>query len=133
MSDDALALNHTYDIKLGNKKTTGSVTAIDFQVNVNTLDQLDSEEAKQGLQLNEIGSCVVELTQKLAFDRYRDNRQTGSFIIIDRLTNITVAAGLIEAALEDDNAAQSSDVSEFERDLNALVRKHFPHWQALKV
>jgi sulfate adenylyltransferase subunit 1 len=131
MSEDKLELNKSYDIKLGNKKTTGAVASIDHQVNVNTLDKLQDETATTGLALNEIGSCLVELTQDVAFDTYRQNRQTGSFIVIDRLTNITVAAGLIESAVQTNS--QNTNVSEFERDLNIFVRKHFPHWQALAV
>ncbi len=131
MSDTPMSLGKSYNIKLGHKKTTGSVNHIDHQVNVNTLAKLTEGEDTQSLALNEIGVCQLELTEEVAFDSYRQNQKTGSFIVIDRLTNITVAAGLIESALE---AKQTpTDVSEFERDLNALVRKHFPHWQALAV
>ena len=133
MSDEPMQLDKTYDIKLGSKKTTGSVTAIDYQVNVNTLEQLNEGDSVKQLALNEIGTCQLELTQNVAFDNYRDNRHTGSFIVIDKLTNITVAAGLIEASLDASDNQTGHEVSEFERDLNALVRKHFPHWQALKV
>lgn len=133
MSESPLALNKSYDIKLGNKKTTGSVTEIDYQVNVNTLAEQTDEQSLSGLQLNEIGLCQVELTQDVAIDNYQQNRQTGSFILIDRLTNITVAAGLVEQPLAAVDNSGKQEVSEFERDLNALVRKHFPHWQALAV
>jgi sulfate adenylyltransferase subunit 1 len=129
MAEDLLTLDKSYDIKLGHKKTTGSMTRIDHQVNVNTLAHLVSDADTSSLALNEIGSVQVELTQDVAFDSYRENRQTGSFIVIDRITNITVAAGMIESGLE--MTEKQTDASEFERDLNALVRKHFPHWQAL--
>ena len=57
--------------------------------------------------------------------------ETGSFILIDRLSNLTVAAGMIEQGLQsEENAGQYSD---FEVEFNALVRKHFPHWQALDI
>lgn len=133
MNEAALEPGKTYDIKLGNKKTTGSVSVIDYQVNVNTLEQQTDAESLSGLKLNEIGVVQIELTQDVAMDTYSENHQTGSFILIDRLSNITVAAGLIEQPLSADNASGKTDVSEFERELNALVRKHFPHWQALAV
>jgi sulfate adenylyltransferase subunit 1 (EFTu-like GTPase family) len=60
-------------------------------VNVNTLEQ----EKADRLALNEIGRVVVDLDQPVAFDPYRKNRATGSFVIIDRLTNRTVGAGMI--------------------------------------
>jgi sulfate adenylyltransferase subunit 1 len=131
MSQDKLSLDKSYDIKLGSKKTTGSVTAIDYQVNVNTLSKLTDDASTTGLALNEIASCQLEITQNVAFDNYSQNRQTGSFIMIDRLTNITVAAGMIESAIQSDT--QNDNVSELERDLNVFVRKHFAHWQALAV
>ncbi|MFT5163987.1 MAG: sulfate adenylyltransferase subunit 1 [Alteromonadaceae bacterium] len=131
MSDEPLNLGKSYNIKLGHKKTTGCVNIIDHQVNVNTLEHLTEEADTQHLALNEIGLCQLELTEEVAYDTYKQNPKTGSFIVIDRLSNITVAAGLIEAPLE--SKTTSSDVGEFERDLNDLVRKHFPHWQALKV
>ena len=65
-------------------------------------------------------------------DNYRNNRETGSFILIDRLTNLTVGAGMVEALLSEQSASQSQ-FSEFEVEFNALVRKHFPHWQALDI
>ncbi|NQZ11328.1 MAG: sulfate adenylyltransferase subunit CysN [Algicola sp.] len=141
MSEELLTPGKSYDIKLGNKKTTGSVTSIDHQVNVNTLARSVDDAATSALALNEIGSVQIELTQDAAFDTYRQNRQTGSFIMIDRLSNITVGAGMIEAPINAalntgskgaDDAGNTS-ASEFERDLNALVRKHFPHWQALAI
>ncbi|MCJ8272633.1 MAG: sulfate adenylyltransferase subunit CysN, partial [Psychrosphaera sp.] len=137
MSEELLTPGKSYDIKLGNKKTTGSVTNIDHQVNVNTLARSVDAAATSALALNEIGSVQIELTQNAAFDTYRQNRLTGSFIMIDRLSNITVGAGMIEATINADdkkaNDAGHTSASEFERDLNALVRKHFPHWQALAV
>jgi sulfate adenylyltransferase subunit 1 len=66
------------------------------------------------------------------FDDYQSNPKTGAFIVIDRMTNMTVGAGMIEQALSDsaEGETQKHDYSEFELELNALVRKHFPHWEA---
>ncbi|MED5557424.1 MAG: sulfate adenylyltransferase subunit CysN, partial [Pseudomonadota bacterium] len=58
---------------------------------------------------------------------------TGSFIVIDRLTNVTVGAGMIRGVANAREQAAATDWAAFERDLNALVRKHFPHWEAKDV
>ena len=62
-----------------------------YQIDVNTLHRQDAP----ALKLNEIGRCLFTLSQPIAFDAYRRNRATGAFIVIDRLTNSTVAAGMI--------------------------------------
>jgi len=74
---------------------TATVTELKCKINVNTLDHL----AAKTLELNEIGEANVSLDRAIAFDPYDENRDTGGFILIDRLTNTTVAAGLIRFAL----------------------------------
>ena len=91
MSEAPLRPGKQYLIKHATRKTTGSINNIRFKVDVNTLEQ----QAATELQLNEIARCDVSLTQPLAFDAYRANRKIGAFIIIDRLTNVTVGAGMI--------------------------------------
>ena len=80
-----------YLFKQATRKTTGSITDINFKIDVNTLAQTPGDN----LGLNEIGRCELMLTQRIAFDTYKANRSTGSFVMIDRLTNETVGAGLI--------------------------------------
>ncbi len=80
-----------YLFKQATRKTTGSITDIHFKIDVNTLAQTPGDN----LGLNEIGRCELMLTQRIAFDTYKANRSTGSFVMIDRLTNETVGAGLI--------------------------------------
>jgi bifunctional enzyme CysN/CysC len=91
MTDDPLRLEKAYTLKHATKLIGAQVPEIRYRVNVNTLEH---EPAKR-LQLNEIGHCVLTLAEPVAFDAYRKNRATGSFILIDRLTNSTVAAGMI--------------------------------------
>ncbi len=67
------------------------VTEIKYKVDVNTFDHL----AAKSLDLNEVGFCNLSLSTPIAFDAYADNRETGAFILIDRLSNATVAAGMI--------------------------------------
>ena len=73
------------------------------------------------------------MTQPVACDPYKKNRTTGAFIIIDRVTNGTVGAGMIIDELAKDAQHASPDFSEFELEFNALVRKHFPHWSAVDI
>jgi sulfate adenylyltransferase subunit 1 len=90
----------------------------------------------QELKLNEIGLVRIDLTASIAFDTYRECRGTGNLIIIDRLTNATSAAGMIHAPAAAVAATEVDELTRlraFEADLNALVRKHFPHWGAKDV
>ncbi|MDF2777467.1 MAG: sulfate adenylyltransferase subunit CysN, partial [Enterobacteriaceae bacterium] len=73
----------------------------------------------------------VDLTfdEPLVLDKYQDNPVTGGMIFIDRLSNVTVGAGMVNQP-NTDAVAAPSEFSAFELELNALVRKHFPHWGA---
>ncbi|MEW6994816.1 sulfate adenylyltransferase subunit CysN [Colwelliaceae bacterium MEBiC 14330] len=125
MDEAELNVDREYIIKVGTNSTLGSVTAINYKVDVNTMEQAEASQ----LALNEIGNCNFELDEKVQFDPYSLNRNTGAFIVIDRLSNATVGAGMIESEISatDSTKAQYSD---FELEFNALVRKHYPHWQA---
>ncbi|MET0660149.1 MAG: sulfate adenylyltransferase subunit CysN [Steroidobacteraceae bacterium] len=108
MHDEPMLPGRPYLIKLGTRTVTGSITHPKHKVNVNTLEQL---AAKQ-LELNEIGVCNISLDRAVAFDPYTENRDTGGFILIDKITNDTVGAGLLNFALR---------------------RSENIHWQALDV
>lgn len=129
MSDEAMQAGRQYDIKLACKKTTGQFSAVRHKVDVNTLAESDADE----LALNEIGLCELVLTEAVPVDSYEFVADTGSFIIIDRLTNVTVGAGMIEQPLDTTEKTAKHQFSEFEIEFNALVRKHFPHWQAVDI
>ena len=129
MSDQALQIGRQYDIKLASKKTTGQFNLIRHKIDVNTM----AESAASTLELNEIGLCELTLTELVPADIYKDVSDTGSFIVIDRLTNVTVGAGMIEQVLDATVSANSHEFSDFEVELNALVRKHFPQWQAIDI
>ncbi|EDQ01543.1 sulfate adenylyltransferase subunit CysN [Shewanella benthica] len=127
MTDEPLCVDREYAIKVGSKSVYGYVDAINHKIDVNTLEK---QEAQQ-LELNEIGNCNFAVTEPVQFDAYDVNRATGAFIIIDRLTNVTVGAGMIRNPISSNSAANQSSkhsYSEFELEMNALVRKHFPHW-----
>lgn len=118
--EESLQPGRVYDVKLATKKSRGQVEAIRHRIEINKLDELPASE----LKLNEIGLCEFSLTDPVAFDPYKEIRDTGSFILIDRLTNVTVGAGMIVEGLA--AKAVKGQYSEFEVELNALVRKHFP-------
>jgi sulfate adenylyltransferase subunit 1 len=124
MSEDALMPNKQYSFKFATKNVSGSVSSIDYQIDVNTLQKTDALH----LNLNEIAVTNIKLTQEVACDPYAKNRKTGAFIMIDRLTNGTVGAGMIIG--ENETNKGSHEYSEFELEFNSLVRKHFPHWNA---
>jgi bifunctional enzyme CysN/CysC len=95
MSDQPMFRGRNYLMKVGTKTVTATIAPLKYQVDVDTLAHLAAER----LELNQIGVCELELDQPIAFDAYTDNRDTGGFILIDRLTNQTVGAGMLKFAL----------------------------------
>jgi len=95
MAEEPMLPGRQYWIKIGAKQAVATVTGLKHKTNVNTLEKLPTRT----LELNEIGVCNMSLDQPIAFDPYVENRDTGGFILIDRLTNSTVGAGLIQSAL----------------------------------
>ncbi|MBU0884526.1 MAG: sulfate adenylyltransferase subunit CysN [Gammaproteobacteria bacterium] len=93
MAEEPMLPGKKYDIKRATSYVPGSVTSIAHRVDVNTLE----EGPASSLQLNEIGQVRLALDAPIALDGYAHNRTTGSFIVIDRLTNGTVGAGMIIA------------------------------------
>ena len=108
MSEEPMLPGRAYLMKIGAKTVGATVTKPKHKVNVNTLEHL----AARTLELNEIGVCNLHLDQMVAFDPYAENRDTGSFILIDRLTHNTIGAGLLHFALR---------------------RSQNIHWQAIEV
>ncbi|MEP2707152.1 MAG: sulfate adenylyltransferase subunit CysN [Roseibium sp.] len=95
MSEDALLPGRSYLLKIGARTVTATVTEIKHKINVNTFEHV----AGKTLDLNEIAFCNLSLSSSVAFDPYEANRTTGSFILIDRMTNQTVGAGMVWFAL----------------------------------
>ncbi|NIY84973.1 sulfate adenylyltransferase subunit CysN [Vibrio hepatarius] len=128
MTEQPLQPGREYDIKIAGKKTVGRVEAIRHQYDINNLSTHSAVE----LPLNGIGLCELTLNESVALDHYLECQDTGGFIIIDRLSNVTVGAGLVRESLSQVET-QTGDISAFELELNALVRKHFPHWEAKDI
>jgi bifunctional enzyme CysN/CysC len=108
MADAAMLPGRPYLVKIGTSTLGAALGPPKYVVDVNSLDHL----AAKTLELNEIGVCNVTLDRAVAFDAYADNRDMGSFILIDRYTNQTVGAGLLHFALR---------------------RSQNIHWQAVEV
>ncbi len=127
MHEQPLLPGRQYDIRLAGRSVAGQVGVIQHQVDVNTLER----HVVERLELNAIARCRVELTAEVPLDAYEQSPGTGSFIIIDRLSNVTVGAGMVRAAAEERQPARGEvDWATFEVELNALIRRHFPHWEA---
>jgi len=95
MHEAPLLRGRSYLMKIGTKLATATISPIKHKINVNTLEEV----AASKLDLNEIGVCNLELDRAIPFDPYKVNRDTGGFILIDRLTNDTVGAGMLHFAL----------------------------------
>ncbi len=92
MNEQPLRLNQPYLLKHTTQQVAANVSALRYKVDVNTQEQLPATE----LGMNDIGAVLIEANRPLYFDSYRANRLTGSFILIDPVSNATLAAGMIE-------------------------------------
>ncbi|MGH6866969.1 MAG: sulfate adenylyltransferase subunit CysN [Methyloceanibacter sp.] len=93
--EEAMLPGRTYTMRCGSQTATATVSTLKYKLNVDNLDHV----AGKTLELNEVGACNLSTAKALVFDHYADNPETGSFILIDRFTNATVAAGMIEFGL----------------------------------
>ncbi|MEI7688359.1 MAG: adenylyl-sulfate kinase, partial [Planctomycetota bacterium] len=108
MHEEPMLQGRTYLMKIGTRTASATISPLKHKVNVNTLEHTAAEK----LELNDIGVAELELDRVIAFEPYAANRTLGGFILIDRLTNNTVGAGLLNFALR---------------------RSQNVHWQALDV
>jgi bifunctional enzyme CysN/CysC len=108
MSDQPMLPGRSYLLAAGTGLVGGQVTELKYKINVNSLEHV----AAKHLDLNEIGFCNIALDRPIPFDRYSEDRNMGGFILIDRLSNATVACGMIAFPLR-----RATNI----------------HWQALKV
>jgi bifunctional enzyme CysN/CysC len=118
MDDTELEPGRQYLLQSSNGLSNASVTLIRHRIDINTLEQ----EQATSLALNDIALCAITSDRELLFDAYSTNRQTGSFILVDRLSNATVAAGMItgvssswDQAPEASLTRQMSDITPSER------------------
>jgi len=126
MAEKALTPGQSFDIKVAGKKARARVESISHQVEINSLEKHDASS----LPLNGIGLVNLTFDEPMVLDPYQQNPVTGGLIFIDRLTNVTVGAGMIREPQQGGESSHSGEFSAFELELNALVRRHFPHWNA---
>ncbi|EOV9017296.1 sulfate adenylyltransferase subunit CysN [Cronobacter muytjensii] len=125
MAEQPLVPGQSYDIKIAGKKTRARVDNIQYQVDINNLTQ----RVVENLPLNGIGLVDLTFDEPLNLDKYQENPVTGGLIFIDRLSNVTVGAGMVREP-QQDVYQEPSAYSAFELELNQLIRRHFPHWGA---
>ena len=95
MDQEPMLPGRNYEIKIGTQTTLAVISDLRYTINVNTAEQV----AARTMNANEIGVCNISLQRTVAFDPYESNKQTGAFILIDRYTKQTVAAGRFEYGL----------------------------------
>ncbi|WP_343596406.1 sulfate adenylyltransferase subunit CysN [Acinetobacter sp.] len=108
MTEQPLVVGKLYNVKVGTQSVPAKVSQINYRVDVNTLEHVQVEQ----LELNGIADIVVEFDRAVVFDDYKDSRYTGSFIFIDRLSNVTVGAAMIEDIAQIANTAQAVTAEE---------------------
>ncbi len=130
MGEQAMQTNKEYSFKFAAKSVNGFVSNIVSEIDVNTLKVTDNAGDVNELALNGIALCNLDLNEAIALDTYDNVQQTGAFIVIDRLTNVTVGAGMVSElqTQSSDSAKPSRNYTDAEIALNKYVREHFPEW-----
>jgi bifunctional enzyme CysN/CysC len=95
MDEKPMLRGRTYFMRVGTRTVGATIAPLKYKLNLESLEHV----AATHLDLNEIGVCAIELSEPIAFDPYTENRDTGGFILVDRITNQTVGAGLLRFAL----------------------------------
>lgn len=127
MDEVPMSVNKTYDIKIASAIIAGSIEHINYKIDVNTYKRISVNH----LDLNDIASCKMVLNRPIVADNYQDNRFTGGFIIVDRISNNTVGAGMIINVAKRDSEKivnQVRDYTQAEIALNIYIRENFPEW-----
>ncbi|MCB4859790.1 sulfate adenylyltransferase subunit CysN [Sphingobium sp. PNB] len=121
MADEEMLPGRPYWLKIGTQMVTATVQHPKYQVNVNTMEHL----AAKTLELNAIGVANLSTDRQIVFEAYETNRALGGFILIDKITNATVAAGMLHFSLRRAQNVhwQATDVS---RDFHANLKNQKP-------
>nr|WP_051429994.1 hypothetical protein [Lebetimonas sp. JH292] len=125
--DEEPLKNREYILKLYTKETNAIISKILFKKDVNTWEKIEAKT----LKLNDIARVQIDLSEKIAFDLYEENKGTGAFILIDKITNNTVAAGMIVGEATKRKNKRIYTPSEIA--LNKFIREHFPEWECRKI
>lgn len=128
MGEAPLQKNKEYLFKFASKSVNGRISEINHDVDVNTL-QIKAYKELTKLDLNSIGAVEINLNEAIAVDLYKKIKQTGAFVVIDRMTNVTIGAGMVkELTVEYDNPKTPKSYTEAEIALNKYVRDFYPEW-----
>ena len=118
MAEDKLFPGRQYLLKTANRNVPATVTELKHKIHVNTLEHMSGKT----LELNEVGYCNLNLAQPIAFDSYADNRRTGAFVLIDKRSNATIGAGMIDFSLR-----RAQNVHWQDLDINKQARASAKH------
>jgi len=132
MDEKPMDTNKTYDIKRATSVVSGTFEHINYKIDVNTYERTQVDT----LELNDIASCKMLLTRPIAADSYKVNKEVGSFIVVDRITNNTVGAGMIVGVAkrdEDKLVNSKKEYTDAEKALNKYIRDNFPEWNCKAV
>ncbi|NCN42921.1 MAG: sulfate adenylyltransferase subunit CysN [Piscirickettsiaceae bacterium CG_4_9_14_3_um_filter_43_564] len=130
LHDTPAQIGQRYLLKNATRKTHGRLQSIEALIDVNTLAKSSADQ----LQVNEIAQAHIHFDQAWPFDAYADNRTTGSFILIDPISQATVGAAMVTQVLSDTpTVTPHRQYTPFEQDLNALIRQHFPEWETRAI
>ncbi|MCF6201847.1 MAG: sulfate adenylyltransferase subunit CysN [Hydrogenimonas sp.] len=127
MDEEPLVTGREYEIKRATTVIDAIFGSVEFKKDVNSWEEVETKT----LQLNEIGKCTIDLTREIACDRYEKIKGTGSFIVIDKINNRTVGAGMTIDASKRGTSKRVYTKAEIE--LNRYIRKHYPEWGCAKV
>jgi len=121
MDDEALVVGRAYWLKLGTQMVSVTIAEPKYEIDVNTMDHL----AAQTLHLNQIGVCEITTDKRIVFDPYEENRALGGFILIDKISNRTVGAGMLHFSLRRSQNVhwQATDIT---RDHHAGMKNQTP-------
>lgn len=121
MNEEPLFQGRSYLLKLATQTVNATISKIKHQVNINSLEKLAADK----LTLNAVAECNLATDKPLVFDTYQDNPATGSFILIDRITNNTVGVGMVRFALRRSNNIQNQ-FFEINKEARALLNQQKP-------
>jgi bifunctional enzyme CysN/CysC len=121
MTEEPLLPGRPYLIKVGTQWATANVTTLRHKINVESLEEMAGRE----LALNEVGYCHLSFSRPLVFDPYNDNRETGGFILVDKLTYNTVGAGMLQSPLREATNIQWQAI-DVDRKARAAIKAQKP-------
>lgn len=128
MDEVSMKVKENYIVKFASATMSAKFEHINYKVDINTFERNEVDE----LHINEIASSKMLLSRPIASDSYKKNRQTGSFIVIDPITNNTLGAGTIISVSrrdEDKVEIKTKKYTQEERNLNLFIRENFPQWE----